>query len=230
VSARRALAVAAAVCAHDLRAELRRPLAWSAMLLFGLGSAVALQLALGGSDSVPERSAVGATWVVLTFAALLGSGRVLTAERESGTWDALLLAPVDRTAIYLGKVASSAALALALHAVLVPTLVLTLRVTTDSPAATARLVAAVALADLGFAAVGVLAAGVALRAAGRELLAATLQLPLTLPLVIGAVAATVPAAAVDGRVGHSAALAFLALYDATFLAVGVAGFAEVAVD
>ena len=230
MNGRRTLATAAAICTHDLRAELRRPLAWSAMLLFGLGAAVALQLALGGSDRVAIRAAVGAIWVVLTFAALLGSGRVLTAEREAGTWDALLLARADRTAIYLGKVAASAVLALALHVLLVPTLVLTLGAGIHGVADITRVAAAVVLADIGFAAVGVFVGTIALRATGRELLGAIVQLPLTLPLVLGAVAATVPASALDGRATHGAALGFLALYDATFLAVGIAGFAELAVD
>lgn len=223
------LRVAWAIAWHDIALELRRPVGLAGVALFGASSLVTLHLALAGSGTPSRNVAAGALWVVLVFGALLGVGRAIGVEREEATWDALLLAAADRSAIFLGKTLSAATLTLILHAVLVPAYLLLFGSPPDT-GGVLQLALAVLLADIGFAAVGVLVGVLSLRARGRELLGATTFIPLVLPLVIVAVTLSLDAYGADGGAATGQLLAFLLAYDATFLAAGVAAVPEIAVE
>ena len=215
------------VASHDLANELRRPVAASAVLLFGCCSLVVLRLALAGGGRPSSAVLAGAHWVVLVFAGLLGTARAWGAEREDGAYDALLASPASRAAVHVGKVLAALVTTLVLDAVLLG-LYLALFSAPDL-VGTALLVAAVVLAAGGFAAVGVLVSGLGLRARGRDLLGPTMFLPLAIPLVIAAV--TLSLVAFDAGTGSEAQLLlFLVAYDATFLVAGIAAFPELAVD
>lgn len=219
---------ALAIATHDLRRELRRPVAASAVLLFGCSSLVVLRLALAGSGRPASAVLAGALWVVLVFAALLGTARAWAAEREDGALDALLQSPASRSALHLGKVAGAFVTTLVLHALLV-----VLYVGLFAPPEHARgvfvLAGGVVLAALGFASVGVLVAGLSLRARGRDLLGPTMFLPLAIPLVIAAVTTSLVAYGASDT-EPSTVLLFLLAYDATFLVAGLAVFPELAVE
>lgn len=217
-----------AIAAHDLGRELRRPVAASAVLLFGCCSLVVLRIALAGGGKPGDAVLAGALWVVLVFAALVGTSRAWAAEREDGAFDALLVAPTARSAIHFGKVLAAVVTTLVLDAVLV-FLYLALFGAPDGIADLALLVAAVCLAAVGFAAVGVLVAGLGLRARGRDLLGPAMFLPLAIPLVIAAVTASLVAFDA-GTASPSQLLLFLLAYDATFLVAGIAAFPELAVE
>lgn len=222
------LRTAWAIAMHDLSRELRRPVAASAVLLFGCCSLVILRVALAGGSRPSPAVLAGALWIVLVFAALIGTSRAWAAEREDGAFDALLVAPASRTAVHLGKVIAALVTTLVLDAVLV-TLYLGLFAAPASLVAAAQLFAAVALAALGFAAVGVLVAGLGLRARGRDLLGPAMFLPLAVPLVIASV--TMSLVAYDAGTASAAdLLLFLVAYDATFLVAGLAAFPELAVE
>jgi heme exporter protein B len=221
--------IAWAVARHDLVLELRRPVALSGVALFGAGSLVTLHLALAGSGRVADGVAAGALWVVLLYGALLGGARAIGVEREEGTWDALLLAAADRSAVAVGKTLAAAVLALVLHAVLVPAYLALFGAPPDARGML-LLAAAVLLADAGFAVVGVLVGTLSLRARGRELLGAAIFVPLSLPLVIAAVTLSLEAWRGGGDASPAQLLAFLAAYDATFLAAAVAAVPEIAVE
>jgi len=222
------LRTAWAVAAHDLHAELRRPVAASAVLLFGGCSLVVLRLALAGGGRPGAGVLAGALWVVLVFAALLGTSRAWAAEREDGAYDALLVSPASRSALHLGKVGAALVVTLMLDAVLV-LLYVGLFAAPDGAQGALVLASAVSLAALGFAAVGVLVAGLSLRARGRELLGATMFLPLAIPLVVAAVTASLGAYG-QGDSDTAQVLLFLALYDLTFLVAGLAAYPELAVE
>lgn len=223
-----ALGIARSIAAHDLARELRRPVASGGVLVFGASALVVLRLAMAG-DSRPTSSVLaGALWVVLVFAALLGTARAWTAEREDGALDALLSAPASRWAIHLGKTLTALVTTLVLHAVLV-VLYVGLFGTPPSVTGALTLAAAVVLADVGFAAVGVLVAGFGMRARSRDLLGPVMFLPLAIPLVIAAVTSTLGAYEPSGA-DQLALLGFIALYDATFIAAGCVAFPELAVE
>ena len=205
----------AALARKDLRLELRARDTLPAMLLFVFSTLVVFHFVLPGESS--ELAAKGVLWVAILFTALLGLTRAFVAEREQNVLDGLVLAPSDRSAIWLGK-----ALALLVFLVLAEIVAL--------PAFAAFFaglggytVAAVALADVGICAVGTLLAGMAVASRARELLLPLLFLPLAIPIVVGGVGASVTDT--PGRY-----LAFLALYDAIFALVSWASFEYVVTE
>jgi heme exporter protein B len=205
---------AAALARKDLLLELRGRDTLPAMALFVVAMLVAFRFALSGDD--PD-AAAGLLWLAILFTALLGLGRAFVAEREQGVLDALVLAPCDRSAIWVGKVLATLAFLVVVELIALPAFALFfggLGWTT---------VAAVALADIGICAVGTLLAAMAVAGRARELLLPLLFLPLALPILVGGVGATV----VDDA---SAYLGFLALYDGVFAILAWATFEYVVVE
>src|SRR5213083_3471427 len=95
------LADVGALARKDLLLELRARDTLPAMLLFVLSTLVVFHFALPGNSS--ELAATGLLWIAIVFTALLGLARAFAAEREQGLLDGLVLAPCDRSAIWLGK-------------------------------------------------------------------------------------------------------------------------------
>lgn len=216
----RMLSTAGRIAWWDTTCELRRPTAVTSVALFGAGALIAIRLAIAGGSSAPPTVAVGGLWVVLLFGAMMGVGRALAIEREEGTFDALLLAPVDRSSVYLGKVGSALIQGVIVSTVLVP-LCWVLLSPPQSAAAAIATVGIVGAATLGFSAVGVLGGILSMRARGRELLNAAIFVPLTLPLIIVSVTATLHAWGVNsGNVQQL--IGYILCYDGIFLAAGVA--------
>lgn len=185
----------------DLRLELRARDTLPAMLLFVLSTLVIFHFALpAGADEV---AAQGLLWVALVFTALLGLARAWAPERESGALEGLVLAPCDRSAIWLGKAAAVFVFLGAVELVALPAF------SAFFSPVDAATVAGVFLASVGICAVGTLLAAMAAASRTRELVLPLLFLPLAIPLVVGGVGASVSPDA--GRY-----LAFLALYDAIF--------------
>ena len=205
---------AAALARKDLLLELRGRETLPAMALFVVAMLVAFRFALSDENT---DAAAGLLWLAILFTALLGLGRAFVAEREQGVLDALVLAPCDRSAIWLGKLLATLAFLVLVELIALPAFALFF---TGVSGAT---IAAVALADLGICAVGTLLAAMAVAGRARELLLPLLFLPLALPIVVGGVGATV----VDdpGRF-----LGFLALYDAVFAILAWATFEYVVVE
>ena len=205
----------AALARKDLRLELRSRDTLPAMLLFVVSALVVFNFSLPAGSSRP--AAYGLLWVAIVFTALLGLARAFAAEREQRLLDGLVLAPCDRSAIWLGKVISMFALLLLAETVALPAFALFFAPVDLS------LVAGLLLADVGLAAVGTLLAAMAAASRARELLLPLLLLPLVIPLVVGGVGASV--AADPGRY-----LAFLGLYDLVFAILSWASFEYVVTE
>ena len=163
----------AALARKDLLLELRAKETLPAMLLFVLSALTILHFAVPvGTERV---ATLGLLWIALVFTALLGLTRAFVPEREQGTMDALVLAPCDRSAIWLAKsIAVFAFLAVA-EIVALPAFSLFFS------AIDARTVAAVALANVGICAVGTLTGAMAVAGRARELILPLLFLPLAIP-------------------------------------------------
>jgi heme exporter protein B len=209
------LADVATLAAKDLRLELRSRDTVPAMLLFVVSTLVVFNFALPAGASA--EAAYGLLWAALVFTAILGLTRAFAAEREQRVLDGLVLAPSDRSAIWLGKaIAVVAFLALA-EVVALPAFALFFEPVSW------ELVAAVALASVGFAAVGTLLAAMAAASRARELLLPLLFLPLVIPIVVGGVGASIGDD--PGRY-----LGFLALYDLIFAILSWASFEYVVTE
>jgi heme exporter protein B len=204
-----------ALARKDLLLELRSRDTVPAMLLFVVSTLVVFHFALPPDASATAET--GLLWVALLFTALLGLVRAFVAEREERVLDGLVLAPCDRSAIWLGKVIGVVAFLVAAEVVALPAYALFFQ-----PVGW-ELVAAVALADLGLAAVGTLLAAMAAAGRARELLLPVLFLPLVIPIVVGGVGAS--ATDDPGRY-----LAFLGLYDAVFAILSWASFEYVVTE
>jgi heme exporter protein B len=205
----------AALARKDLLLELRSRDTLPAMLLFVVSALVVFHFALPTEES--ERAETGLLWIAIVFTALLGLTRAFAAEREQGLLDGLVLAPCDRSAIWVAKSVSVVAFLVLAEAVALPAFALFFE-----PLGW-ELLAAVALADVGIAAVGTLLAAVAAASRARELLLPLLFLPLAIPIVIGGVGASLS--------GNPASfLGFLALYDAIFAILSWASFEYVVTE
>jgi heme exporter protein B len=197
----------------DLLLEARSRELTLAMGLFALASLVLAEYATGAAaDADRALLASGLVWLVVLFTAMLGLQRSFAAERDEGLFDALLLAPLDRAAIWAGKVVALTALLLLVEVVLVPLTWLFFfeGVTTQAPSL-ATLCAALAIANLGIAGAGAFVASLASAARQREVLLPVLFLPAVTPLLIAGVTATV-----SSSEGNTVAqpLLLLLVYDA----------------
>ena len=199
----------------DLRLELRARDTLPAMLLFVVSTLVVFHFALPADSS--RLAAHGLLWIALLFTALLGLTRAFAAEREQGLLDGLVLAPCDRSAIWLAKGLAMLVFLVLAEAVALPAFALFF----SGVSWTA--VAGVALANIGICAVGTLLAAMAATSRARELLLPLLFLPLAIPVVVGGVGASVVA---DG----GRYLGFLALYDAIFAIICWASFEYVVTE
>ena len=205
----------AALARKDLLLELRARDTLPAMLLFVVSALTIFHFALPSGSS--ERAETGLLWIAIVFTALLGLTRAFSAEREQGLLDGLVLAPCDRSAIWLGKTIGVTAFLVLAEIVALPAFALFFHPLSW------ELVAAVALADLGICAVGTVLAAMAVAGRARELLLPLLFLPLAIPIVVGGVGASV-----TGEPGRY--LGFLVLYDAVFAIISWASFEYVVTE
>jgi heme exporter protein B len=175
-------------------------------------------------DSIEGSLAAGVLWVTLLLATVLAVTRLFVAEREQGGFETLLLAPIDRTAVFVGKMASLLAFLVAVEVVALPAFdILLLRGTLLD--AMPELLAVVALADIGLAAVGALVAALGAETDARELVVPLLLLPLVVPVVIAAAKASAPLLANPSASEHLGRwLGVLTLYDLAFVLVSLGVF------
>jgi heme exporter protein B len=211
-----------AILGKDLRAELRTLQSLPAMGLFAVTTFVIFRFGLDRT-SLSGSLASGVLWATLLFAAILGINRLFVSEREEGGFDAIRLAPIDRTALFAAKAAALLVYLLVLEMFVVPVFALFFL---DSAAALPPLAAVLLLADIGLAATGTLISSMAIHSRARDLLAPLVLLPLVVPLMIAATGASEPVLALGGPGYHrfGSWLAVLGLYDLIFLLVGYAVF------
>jgi heme exporter protein B len=217
------IAATAAILRKDLRLELRTKESVPAMTLFTLTVYVLFHFGLD-RDSLDGELAAGVLWVTLLLAAVIGVSRLFAAEREQGGIDALLLAPVDRTSLYLAKAVALFLFLVAVEVVALPAFGLLL-LSPGLGGAMPELLAILALGDLGIAAVGALVAALAAETRARELIVPLLLLPLLVPVLIACAQATEPFLRPDqGPEDLARWLGLLTLYDVVFVLLSVAVF------
>jgi heme exporter protein B len=164
--------------------------------------------------------APGVLWVTVDFAGVLSLGRAFARERDRRTLDGLLLAPVDRSALYLAKVFASLVSMLLVEVIAVPAFIALFNVPVDM----GRLVLALVLGTLGLAGVGTLFSAVAAHTRAREILLPLLLFPIQVPVILATVKSTGAAIHVPGvdqpaEIGNW--LGMLVGFDVLFLALSV---------
>jgi heme exporter protein B len=201
-----------AILLKDLRQELRTLESVPAMALFSVSTFVVFHFGLDRASLAGDLAA-GVLWVTLLFAAVLGMNRLFVAEREQGGFDGFLLAPVDRTAMLVGKAVVLFCFLVAVEVVAVPAFVVLLL----QPGLPAELLLVLLLADAGLAVIGTLVGAIAVQTRARDLIVPLLALPLAIPLLIAAAEATAPLLLAGGAEPLPGRwVAVLGLYDVVF--------------
>lgn len=177
-------AAVGALLRKELRLERKVPQLVPAMALFSIVTFVVFHFGLQRRTLEGELAA-GVLSVTLLFAAMLGANRLFVADKEEGGFDALLLAPVDRTALFLAKVLTFLAFLVLLEIVMVPAFTVLLLGPGPSLEEFAQLAGMLALADLGIAVIGTLVGALSIQTRARDLILPLIALPLLVPVIIG---------------------------------------------
>ena len=200
----------------DVLLELRNREVVATALVFGVMMVVIFNFALNITPETVNVLAPGVLWVAFSFAGVLAMGRAFVAETEEGCLDALLLCPVSRDSIYFGKMLAMFLFMLVIEAGLLPVFAIFF----DFSAFSLTLLGAIALATLGFAAVGTLFAAVAANVRSREIMLPILFFPLVSPVIIGAVETSSAVIGGSGAVVSTGRwMQLMAVFDAVFLVV-----------
>ncbi len=209
-----------AIVRKDLTAEVRGRELLSAMLVFSLLVVLIFNFALDLDKQARENVAAGVLWVTFIFSGTLGLNRTFASEKDRGSFDGLLLAPVDRNAIYFGKLIGTAIFMLMVEAVVLPVFSVLYNISLIQP----LLILVVLLGTVGYAAVGTLLACMAAQARTRDILLPILLFPVTIPVVIAAVKATSGILLQVEWSEYSIWINLLLVYDAIFIAVAMMVF------
>lgn len=235
------VAKTAVLTRKDLRVELRARETLPPMLAFAFAVTVVMSFTLPGTTELQaprELPAVGTValadvlagflWITVMFAGLIGFARTFESEREEDAIESLLLAPIDRSGLWLAKAAANLAFILVIEIFLVPAFALLFGLQLGQDLAT--FVAVTVLVDLGFVATGTLFSALAAQTRSRELMLPILALPALVPVFLGAVELSSDLFIGDGLgSGAGGWLAILSAYDAVTIAVSVMVF-EYAID
>ena len=175
-----------AIVAKDIAAELHTREMFSAMFVFAVLALLIFSFALDLRGTLAQAAAPGILWATIAFAGTLGLSRSMAREQQTGGIEGLLLAPVDRAALFCGKALGNLALMLAVELVLFPLAMVLFNVSFLR----GGVLLAALLGTVGYAAAGTLLAAIAVNTRAREVMLPVLLLPLLTPLLIAAVKAT----------------------------------------
>jgi heme exporter protein B len=217
------------IARKDLVIEARsRELAYTT-IFFAVACVLVFSFAFVREGRAPEGEAAGILWVALAFSGTLALGRAFERERQAETLRALLLAPVERASVYLGKLFGLLVLMAGVELVLVP--IVSVLFTAPLGRAPWLLTGLLVAGTLGFAGVGTLLSAMLVRAHSRDVLLPIVLYPLTVPVVIGGVRGTAALFAPEADVAMAQSwLAMLVFFDAVFLTIALWMFAPVMGD
>lgn len=217
------------IAQKDLRIELRTKEVVVTTGLFALLVVVLCSLAFYLSKGLAQRIAPGVLWVAIAFAGIMAVGRSWERERDNQVLRALLLAPIPRGALFVGKLLANLLFVFAIEAIVLPLTALFFHV--DLLAILPMLLAILVLGTLGFVAAGTLFGALAARSnSARDLVLSLVVFPLIAPALLGAVVATrdlFAGASLEELLGW---LRALAAFDLIFLAAGVSLFDPLLAD
>jgi heme exporter protein CcmB len=220
------LAAAWLVARKDLRVEIRsRELAYTT-LFFAIACVIVFAFAFVRDGRAIDNAAAGILWVTIAFAGTLALGRTFDRERQNETLRALLLSPVERPAIYLGKLAALLILLSSILVIVVPAIGLLFQAPLFR--APLLLLAVIVSGMIGFAAVGTLFAAMLIRAQSRDVLLPVVLYPMTMPALLGGMQGTGAIFAAEPNLALAQTwLSMLVFFDAVFLTLALWTFGPV---
>jgi len=209
-----------AILWKDIAAEMRSRELLGSMLVFAFLVILIFNFALELDLRVRQTVTSGVLWVTFAFAGTLGLNRSMAIEKDRGCLDGLLLAPVDRSALYFGKVLSNLLFMLIVAAIILPLYSLLYNVNLFLPG----LIGVIVLGSIGYVVVGTLLAAMAVQARTRDILLPILLFPVILPVLVAAVRATTGILQGLPLEDYQAWLNLLIAYDVIFLGVAIVSF------
>ena len=207
------LGIALTVFWKDFLLEIRAKEVVTPIIVFAFLVLVTFNFAFEPSPALLAVIAAGTLWVSFTFAGILGLNRMFALEKEKGGLDGLLLCPVSRDVLYIGKLLSSFVFMLTIEAVMLPVFSTIFNLPFFLP----ELWLLTVLATLGFAAVGTVFSAMAVNTRAREVLLPVLFFPVVVPVIIAAVESTGAIFRAEDWTEFSRWLQLTAAFDAVFL-------------
>jgi heme exporter protein B len=206
-----------AIAGKDLRIEARGRYALGSVLPFAGTLLIAFGLSLGPGRTLLQQTAPGLLWLAVLFASVIAFRQAYQSESEDGAIEGLLLSPIDRAAVFLGKASAVTGQLLVMEAVVVALVAALFGLSLgDAPAV---LVTAFVLGTIGLAAVGSLFGVMSESPRSREAVFPLLVLPVAIPVLVAGVKAT--ELATSGRAGEAGQwLGLLLAFDVVVLGVG----------
>jgi len=180
------LRAVASITWKDIAAEFRSRELFSAMLVFALLVILIFNFAIELTPKLRATITPGVLWVTFAFAGTLGLNRSMAVEKDRGCLDGLLLAPVDRSAIYFGKMLSNLVFMLVVEAIVLPVYSILYNTNLFIPG----LLLVTLLGSIGYVAVGTLLSSMAVQTRTRDVLLPILLFPVIVPVLLAAVKAS----------------------------------------
>ena len=206
---------AGAVIWKDLSAERRSKELISAMLVFSLLVVLIFNFALELDRQARENVVSGVLWVTFIFAGTIGLNRSLAMEKDRGSLDGLLLAPVDRSALYFGKAAGNLLFMGLVEVIILPLLSVLFNLPLSHP----LLLLVVLLGTVGYAAVGTLLATIAVHSRARDVMLPIMLFPVAIPVLVASVKASAAILSAAGWDEIGLWINLLIGYDVIFVAI-----------
>jgi heme exporter protein B len=197
----------------DLRAELRTRELMNSMLLFAMLSIFIFSFALELDRTARQEAVTGVLWVTVIYASILGLNRSLVTEKENGSLDAMMIAPVSRVAIYAGKLVGNFLFTLVIGVVLLPLMTVLYTISVLH----LEIVLLLALGILALSAVGTLLATMTVQTRARETLLPIAMMPTAIPVLMVVVNASLD---VLNGVSRGNWLLTLVLIDVVYITAG----------
>lgn len=175
-----------AIVWKDLSAELRSRELLTAMLVFSTLVIMVFYFTFDLDAKTRKDITAGVLWVTFAFAGTLGLNRSMSIEKDRGCLDGLLLAPVDRTAIYFGKAISNLAFMLIVEVITIPIYSIFYNINLLN----AGLFGIILLGSVGYVAVGTILSAMTIQARTRDMLLPILLFPVLIPVLVAAAKAS----------------------------------------
>lgn len=204
-----------AIFSKDVQTELRTKEIFSAMAIFSLLVVMVFVFALPGKLREAGDVAPGLLWIAFTFAGVLGLNRSFITEKDRGSLEGLLLAPTDRSAIFVGKALGNFTFMIIVELLTAPVFSLLF----NFSVLRLELLPVLLLGTIGFAEIGTIFAAMAVNTRAREVLLPVLFFPIMLPVIIAAAQSTAAILANRPFDEISPAIGLMVFFDIIFLII-----------
>ena len=207
----------------DTISEMRTKEIITSVLVFTISVIVIFNFAFGASQETMRLVAPGILWVTFAFAGVLSLNRAFIPEKEQGCLEGLMVCPVSREAIYVGKMLGSLLFMLIIEAIALPIFTLLFNL----PVLSLELIAITVLATIGFVAVGTLFSALAINTKAREIVLPILFFPIVVPIIISAVKASGKALSGESWGELASSLQIIGAFDVIFIVVSFLVFSYI---